>query len=260
VESWRSAITNADGERVHVRGHDLVSLMRTGTYADVVGLLLGSRLPDAGEQRLLDAMLIAIADHGAGSPSAATARLAATGNRAAPEAAVAAGILAIGDAHAGAGFACMQIIAAAVARADRDGLPLAEVARLVVAESRAAGQRLPGLGHRMYRQDPRTVALFELADGAGKAGQGVAFMRALETAVAEAVKPLPVNVDGAIAAVLYDMGYPPITAKLIFIVGRTAGLAAHVMEEYARERPMRIRIPVVYDGPGPVGEGGGSEP
>ena len=77
-------------------------------------------------------------------------------------------------------------------------------------------------------------------------------MRALEAAVAEAVKPLPVNVDGAIAAVLHDIGYPPITAKLIFIVGRTAGLAAHVMEEYARERPMRIRIPVVYDGPDPV--------
>jgi citrate synthase len=39
---------------------------------------------------------------------------------------------------------------------------------------------------------------------------------------------------------------------LIFIIGRTAGLAAHVIEEYTRERPMRIRIPVVYDGPAPA--------
>ena len=252
MESWRTAITNTDGERVHVRGQDLVSLMRTGTYADVVGLLLGSRMPDDGERRLIDAMLIAISDHGAGSPSAATARLAASGNRQAPEAAVAAGILAIGDAHAGAGLACMQIITNALARADRDALSLSEVARLVVADARATGLRIPGLGHRMYREDPRTVALFELADETGKAGRGMAFMRALEVAVAEAVKPLPVNVDGAIAAVLHDIGYPPITAKLIFIVGRTAGLAAHVMEEYTRERPMRIRIPVVYDGPDPV--------
>ncbi len=78
-------------------------------------------------------------------------------------------------------------------------------------------------------------------------------MRALESAVAEIIKPLPINVDGAIAAVLHDLGYPSEAAKLIFIVGRTAGLAAHVMEEYARERPMRVRIPVVYDGPPPVG-------
>src|SRR5438132_498271 len=80
-------------------------------------------------------------------------------------------------------------------------------------------------------------------------GQGAAFMRALESAVAEAIKPLPINVDGAIAAILHDLGYAAEAAKLIFIVGRTAGLAAHVMEEYTRERPMRVRIPVVYDGP-----------
>ena len=96
MESWRTAITDADGHRVIIRGHDLVSLMARGTYADVVALLLGGHMPDEGERRLIDAILIGIADHGAGSPSAATARMAATGNRQAPEAAVAAGILAIG--------------------------------------------------------------------------------------------------------------------------------------------------------------------
>src|SRR4029079_1649991 len=106
----------------------------------------------------------------------------------------------------------------------------------------------------MYREDPRTTALFEIAAHYGKAGQGVAFMRALESAVADTIKPLPINVDGAIAAVLHDLGYPAEAAKLIFIVGRTAGLAAHVMEEYGRERPMRVRIPVVYYGPAPVDE------
>jgi citrate synthase len=120
VDSWRSAITNVDGNRIIVRGHDLVSLMQQGTYADVVALLLGGHRPDEGERRLIDAILIAISDHGAGAPSAATARMAATGNRHAPEAAVAAGILAIGDAHAGAGMACMVIIAGALERAGRE--------------------------------------------------------------------------------------------------------------------------------------------
>jgi citrate synthase len=249
VDSWRSAITNADGNRIIVRGHDLVTLMQHGTYADVVALLLGGHRPDEGERRLIDAILIAIADHGAGSPSAATARMAASGNRQAPEAAVAAGILAIGDAHAGAGMACMVIIAAALARAARESRSLADIARATAMEAHAAGDRLPGLGHRIYREDPRTTVLFAMAEQYGKAGQGVAFMRALQSAVAETIKPLPINVDGAIAGVLHDLGYAAEAAKLIFIVGRTAGLAAHVMEEYARERPMRIRIPVVYDGP-----------
>jgi citrate synthase len=252
VDSWRSAITNADGDRIIVRGHDLVSLMQHGTYADVVGLLLGGHQPDEGERRLIDAMLIAIADHGAGSPSAATARMAASGNRQAPEAAVAAGILAIGDAHAGAGAACMAIISGALERAARESRSLADVARATAIDARDTGRRLPGLGHRIYREDPRTTVLFAMAKQYGKAGQGVAFMRALESAVAETIKPLPINVDGAIAGVLHDLGYPAATAKLIFIVGRTAGLAAHVMEEYTRERPMRVRIPVVYDGPAAV--------
>jgi citrate synthase len=252
VDSWRSAITNADGNRVIIRGYDLVSLMRQGTYAEVVALLVGGRKPDDGERRLIDAMLIAIADHGAGAPSAATARVAASGNRQAPEAAVAAGILAIGDAHAGAGMACMVVIAGAVERAARETKTLGEVARAVVEQARAEGRRLPGLGHRMYKEDPRTTVLFEMAEQTGKAGSGVAFMRELESAVAEAIKPLPINVDGAMAAVLYDLGYPAAAAKLIFIIGRTAGLAAHVIEEYTRERPMRVKIPVVYDGPAPI--------
>jgi citrate synthase len=249
VDSWRSAITDVDGNRIIVRGHDLVSLMQHGTYADVVALLLGGHKPDQGERRLIDAILIAIADHGAGSPSAATARMAATGNRHAPEAAVAAGILAIGDAHAGAGMACMVIITAALERAARESRSVAEIARATAVEARTAGQRLPGLGHRIYQRDPRTTVLFAMAEEYGKAGQGVAFMRALESAAAETIKPLPINIDGAIAAVLHDLGYPAEAAKLIFIVGRTAGLAAHVMEEYTRERPMRVRIPVIYDGP-----------
>ena len=249
MDTWRTAITRVEGNRIIVRGRDLIELMRHGSYSDVVGLLLGGHSPDEGERRLIDTMLIAIADHGAGAPSAATARMAATGNRQAPEAAVAAGILAIGDAHAGAGTACMTIIRDALARAARESRSLDDVARTVAIDARDAGHRLPGLGHRIYSEDPRSTVLFEMAERYGKSGQGIAFMRALQAAVAETIKPLPINVDGAIAGVLHDLGYPAVTAKLIFIVGRTAGLAAHVMEEYTRERPLRVRIPVEYDGP-----------
>ena len=71
---------------------------------------------------------------------------------------------------------------------------------------------------------------------------------AIEAAVRAQVKPLPLNIDGALAAILHDLGFPPAAGKLLFIVGRVAGLTAEVYEEHTREKPMRIRIPVQYDG------------
>jgi citrate synthase len=51
--------------------------------------------------------------------------------------------------------------------------------------------------------------------------------------------------------VLHDMGFTPVFGRLVFIIGRVAGLTAEVSEELSREKPMRIRIPVEYDGIAP---------
>src|SRR5205085_4242739 len=112
---------------------------------DVVVLLHRSRLPTPAERRLIDAILIAVADHGPGSPSAAASRVVATGNRQAPEAAIAAGVLAIGDAHAGAGAQCMEIIAAGLERARLESRSLRDVAGDTVADAVKHKVRLPGL-------------------------------------------------------------------------------------------------------------------
>ena len=252
MESWRTGITTSEGGEIYVYGHDVASLMVQATFTDTIFLLHRGRLPEAAERRLFDAMLISIADHGPGAPSGAASRIVASANRNAPEAAVAAGILAIGDAHAGAGLACFELIEHALERARVDGLGVTETAALVARETRDAGRRLPGLGHRYFKEDPRTVVLFRLARELGVAGEGVGFLTLLESAAAAAIKPLPINVDGALAALLYDMRFTAPMAKFMFMIGRVAGLTAQVGEEYARERPMRIRIPVVYDGPPPL--------
>ena len=232
-------------------GHDVTVLMKDATFADVVFLLHRGRLPLEPERRVIDAILIASADHGPGSPSAAAMRTVASGNRVAPEAAIAAGILAIGDAHGGAGLACLELITRGVELVNKHGLSMDAAALRIVEEQTAAGRRLPGLGHRAHTTDPRTAVLFGLMQDAKLAGAGVEFLRALEKAAAGAIKPLPINVVGAIAAVLYDLGFPPVMGKLMFIMGRVSGLSAQLVEEYTRERPMRIKIPVVYDGPEP---------
>jgi citrate synthase len=73
-------------------------------------------------------------------------------------------------------------------------------------------------------------------------------VEALERAIAADIKPLPINIDGALAAVLHDMDFTPAFGRLVFIIGRVAGLTAEVAEELSREKPMRIKIPVEYDG------------
>jgi citrate synthase len=248
MEPWRTAIANSDEVNIWIRGYDIGSLMQRASFADLLFLLHRARLPVPGERRLLDAILIAVADHGAGAPSCAAARLVASGNRQSLSAAIAAGLLTIGDEHGGAGSSCMELIAAGVERARKESLSIAVAASQAVEAAVAARRRVPGLGHRVHTMDPRVDVLFGMAGEAGLAGDGIAFVRALEAAARAKIKPLPVNVDGALAAVLYDLGFPPAAGQFVFMVGRVAGLTAEVAEEYTREKPMRIRIPVRYDG------------
>jgi citrate synthase len=252
MESWRTAIVSTGDGNIRIRGYDVTELMTRATFTDTIFLLQRGRLPSAGERKLLDALLTGCADHGSGAPSCAAARLAASGNRASLSAAVAAGLLAVGDEHGGAGEQCMEMIARGVAKARAESVAVATVAARELTEAKAAGRKVPGLGHRVHKtRDPRTNILFGIARAEGLAGDGVAFMEGLESALEQQGKTLPVNIDGALAAILYDLGFEPPAGKLMFIVARVAGLAAEVAEEHRREKPMRIRIPVEYDGEPP---------
>lgn len=248
MDSWRTAIASARDGEIRLRGYDVVDLMRQATFTDTIFLLHRGRMPSSAERRLIDAILCGVADHGAGAPSCAAARLVASGNRQSLSSAIAAGVLAVGDEHGGAGSTCMDVIAAGVDRAAREGLSIAEAARRTAADYRSAGRRVPGLGHRVHTRDPRTPVLFALARDCGLAAAGVEFMEALEAEVGATIKPLAINIDGALAAVLHDLEFPAPFGRLLFLIGRVAGLSAEVSEELSRERPMRIRIPVEYDG------------
>jgi len=253
MDPLRTSIVDAGPTHLRVRGHDVLQLMQHATFTDLICLLHHTRLPTPEERRLIDAILIGGADHGPGAPSCAAARLAASGNRQSPSAAVAAGVLTIGDEHGGAGALCMELLAGGIARADGDLTRFDAEAVRIVDDARAHKRRLPGFGHRVHADiDPRVDVLFTLANDGGLAGNGIAFARALERAIAERIKPIPLNIDGALAAILHDLGFPPLVGKLIFIVSRVAGLSAEVLEEYTREKPMRIKFDVKYDGPEPV--------
>ena len=249
MDPWRTAIATSDATNIWIRGQSVTSLMKNATFTDVIMLLHLGRLPSPGERRLLDALLIGMADHGSGAPSCAAARLAASGNRSSISSAVAAGILAIGDDHGGAGSNCMELIARSLAAAKADGVGPDKAAERTVDDAIRGKRRLPGLGHRVHTTDPRVKVLFDMARDEGVAGDGITFMEALEADAGKKIKPLPMNIDGALAAILHDMGFAPPAGRFLFIVGRVAGLTAEVAEEYAREKPMRIKFKVEYDGP-----------
>ena len=252
MQGWRTAIVASAPGSIRIRGYDTVSLMQRGSFADVIYLLHRGELPTKAQRRLIEALLIAISDHGAGAPSCAVARMVASSNRQSVAAAVAAGVLAIGDEHGGAGAPCMEEIADCLDRVQKRRIPLAKAVTEVVNQAIAEKRRLAGFGHRVHRvKDPRIDFLFGLARKSGLAGDGIKAVLALETEIAHRIKPLPANIDAALAAILYDLGFPPSAARFIFIIGRVAGITAEVAEEYLREKPMRVRIPVAYDGEAP---------
>lgn len=249
MEPWRTAVSTFEQNRILIRGHPVEKLMAGGNFGDVAFLLLRGRPPNTSESRVWNAILIAVADHGPTPPSTMAARVIASGNRRAVEAAVAGGLLAIGDAHGGAGEEAMRMLRRALDLMATEGLTAEAAAQRVVDGYSARGQRVPGIGHRVHTRDPRTAALWSLAREVGVAGPGIDVMQAIGVAGSPAGRLLPVNVDGALAAVLVDLGFEPAAGKAAFILGRCAGVAAHVLEELAREKPMRIEVPFLYDGP-----------
>lgn len=249
--TWKTAITKIEPNHVRVRGYDIADLMGHASFGAVVHLLLKGDLPDEKTARLMDAILVSSVDHGATPPSALTAR-ALTSTGASLSQAVAGGISAINRHHGGAIEDCARQLSAMIARAQRDGSSPEAAAGAELADMKSRGQRMSGFGHRIHTADPRTARLFALAEEAGVAGQHVEMARAVEKTFAAQGKALPINVDGAIGAVLADLGFDYEVMNGLFMIARTVGLIAHAIEERTREKPMRRIDPInhEYDGPG----------
>jgi citrate synthase len=248
---WKTAITKIEPNKVAVRGYPIDQLMGNVSFGEMVYLVLKGELPTQSVGRLMDAMLVSSVDHGATPPSALAARTVASGG--APlTTAIAGGIMTINRHHGGAIEGCMKVLEELVAYKHERGIDAETAAREKMAEFRAAKIRVPGYGHRVHTDDPRTRRLFELAGEAGVAGEYIEMGHALRAAMKDSIgRDLPMNVDGAIAAVLCELDFPPELGNGFFAISRTVGLTAQVHEEMTRERPMRKISPTAqaYDGP-----------
>jgi citrate synthase len=250
-ETWNTAITKIEPNKVAVRGYRIDELMGRISFGEMVYLVLKGELPTHEIGRLMDAILVSSVDHGATPPSALAARTVASGG--APlTTAIAGGIMTVNQYHGGAIEGCMKVLMELVDYKREKGLDAETAAREKMVEFRAKKIRVPGYGHRVHTDDPRTRRLFALADETGAAGEYIEMAHALRQAMKESLgRDLPMNVDGGIAAVLCELGFPPALGNGFFAISRTVGLTAQVYEEMTRERPMRKISPTAqaYDGP-----------
>jgi citrate synthase len=146
----------------------------------------------------------------------------------------------------------MKLLINTAQRMEESGLDEDEVIQNVLTEMREKKQRAAGFGHRIHTQDPRTKKLFVMAEELGIAGTYVRMAKKIEKKLSElSGKSLPINVDGAIAALLCELGFSPDIGNAFFMIARVPGLVAHIQEEWTRMRPMRKIHPsdCEYDGP-----------
>ncbi len=229
-----SAISTSNAQTILVRGRDLCEeLIGKISFTDHVWLLVTGELPTASQRRVLDATLVAIAEHGL-VPSVQASRMTLAAAPEALQGAVAAGILGCGSVILGAAEAAGQLLTEVLERAKATSLDRA--ATEIVREHRVSGRAIPGYGHPLHKgHDPRALRLIEIAREAGSAGAYLDAAGAIERVLPELLgKPLAMNVSVAIPAVLLDAGYPLLALKGVPILARTASLIAHLLEEQQR--------------------------
>lgn len=246
---WQTKITRVEPDHIITRGYKQENLIGKIPFASVFYLLVQGSMPDEKQARMIDALITSSIDHGVTPPSAHAARIVASSGVPLPTA-VAAGILAVGDIHGGAIEDGARILQEWVQIMRKNDWTQEEAAQNLLVDLKKHHKRMPGFGHRIHKNDPRTQRLFSLAEELGFAGKHVGLSKAIHSEFAKN-KTLPINVDGAIAAIISDMGFDWRLGKAFFLLGRCAGLIAHVYEEMNTQKPMRgmCTQEVEYDGP-----------
>ncbi len=246
-DRWKTAITEIKKGEIRVRGYDIVEMMGKLSFSDAIFLILRGELPKREESEMMRAILVSSIDHGVTPPSVLSTRNVLSGGNTL-NAAVAGGVMTIGDVHGGAIEKCARILQDWGKRPD----DTFAIAKEMVSEFIYKRRRIPGFGHRLHETDPRTVKLFQIARDLNFLRRHMELAQAVEKELSNSLgKKLPINVDGAIAAVMSDMGFDWRVGKGFFIISRVAGLVAHAYEEMTREKPMRKlgNWNFEYDGP-----------
>ena len=241
--SLKTAVSRVEKDKIVTRGYNQRDLIEKIRYSDMIFLLLRGRLPTLKEARKFNHVLVSFCDHGVTPPSTQTARLIASSGSPL-NSAVAGALLSFGHKHAGAIEKTMELYQSKISTArliddpDIDNKQIASLAIEVYKDYVLKGKKVPGFGHRYHSTDPRADKLIEMAIKEGFIGPHLKLALAIQDLVFEK-KNIKLNVDGANAAILSDLGFDPELGLGVFIIGRVPGIITHIHEERMDEEEFR---------------------
>ena len=239
MTEYPTSLGTSDADTISLLGHDLAAdLMGKVGFGELVLWMVTQRRPAAGEVRVFESVLVALADHGF-TPTAIAARLTYLSAPDSLQGAIAAGLLGGGSRFLGVTEDCGQYLAAVLARAaavpDSDA-GFDALALTAVTEARAVRKFVPGLGHPVHKvRDPRTPRLIEIATEEGVRGPHLRLFEAIGRVHPQVLgRTLPLNGAGVCGAVLADLGLPPEMLRGFALLARTGGLLGQLAEEQRR--------------------------
>ena len=231
--------------KISLLGQDLAQdLMGKVSFGELAFWLVAMRRPGAGELRVFEAVLVALADHGF-TPTAIAARLTYLSAPDSIQGAMAAGLLGGGSRFLGVTEDCARFLAEKLA--EHNGpLPQTDaewddMATAAIASQRAKGKFVPGLGHPNHKDgDPRTPVLIGIARDEGVRGPHLRLFEAVGRMSESALgRKLPLNGAGVCGAALADLGFDPDLLRGFALLARAAGLLGQIAEE--------LRNPIAND-------------
>lgn len=201
---------------------DHLSLSQKVSFSELIFRQLSEQIPSTEQLKIFELILNLSIDHGSDTPSAKKTITEAKAGESISEA-VSEGIEEINDLHGGAGEGAMKIFY----QIANDNMSISEFITTALEQQ----IKIPGFGHRLYDDlDPRAELILEQLT---ELPEGVKYAKIAKDVQSElqsqTEKNLPLNIDGAIAAVFCTFGWEPITAKAAFIIARTPGLVAHFL-------------------------------
>lgn len=237
MTEFPTGIGTSTEESIQLLGQDLAhELMGSVTFGELAFWLVAGRRPSAAELRVFEAVLVALTDHGF-TPTAIAARMTYYSAPDAIQGAIASGLLGGGSRFLGVTEDTAAFLASrlpepeATATWETDDWDV--LATGVVNETKAAGAKIPGLGHPVHKQsDPRTAVLIGIAREAGTYGSQLALLEAIGRVHPGLLgRRLPINGAGVAGAALADLGLPIEMLRGFSILARAAGLLGHLAEE-----------------------------
>src|SRR5262252_5547236 len=246
-----TSLGTSDADHITVLGQDLAAdLMGRVGFGELALWLVTQQRPAPAQVRVLEAVLVALADHGF-TPTAIATRLTYLSAPDSVQGALAAGLLGGGSRFLGVTEDTALFLARALADkpVPADDAGYDALALEAVRQARADRRFVPGLGHHLHKVlDPRTPKLLAIAETEGLRGPHLRLFEAIGRVHPQVLgRTLPLNGAGTCGAALADLGLPPELLRGFALLARTAGLLGHLAEERRRPIAMDIYQTVEHD-------------